>query len=160
MSSSQRFIGCVKWFNNKAGYGFVTYTDSNSSETDVFVHHSAINVDSQQYKYLVQGEYIEFDLIRVESEKHEWQASRISGIHGGKIMCETRNELKNSRNEYKTANQPEHLEVKLPRQKSVAMVSHENPRDENKKVWTLVGKKEKVMSDVTQKRRQTSKASK
>jgi cold shock CspA family protein len=117
--ASEHLLGRVKWFNNKAGYGFVTVTDGSRSGTDVFVHHSAINVDSQQYKYLVQGEYIEFDLIKVESDKHEWQASRVSGIRGGKLMCETRHELKTARSEYKTSKTtttPE--EPRMPRQKA------------------------------------------
>jgi cold shock CspA family protein len=115
--ASEHLLGRVKWFNNKAGYGFVTITDGIRSGTDVFVHHSAINVDSQQYKYLVQGEYVEFDLIRVESDKHEWQASLVSGIRGGKLMCETRHELKVARTEYKTTN-PTSEEPRMPIQKT------------------------------------------
>ena len=60
--ASEHLTGRVKWFNNKAGYGFINVTDGARSGTDVFIHHSAINVDSQQYKYLVQGEYVEFEL--------------------------------------------------------------------------------------------------
>ena len=61
-SNAEKFIGRVKWFNNKAGYGFVTVTDGSKSGSDVFIHHSAIKVDAEQYKYLVQGEYVEFTL--------------------------------------------------------------------------------------------------
>ena len=32
--------GRVKWFNNKAGYGFITITDGDRVGTDVFVHHT------------------------------------------------------------------------------------------------------------------------
>ena len=56
--SQERFNGRVKWFNNKAGYGFVTVTNGHHLDKDIFVHHSAINVSSEQYKYLVQGEYV------------------------------------------------------------------------------------------------------
>jgi cold shock CspA family protein len=53
--------GRVKWFNNKAGYGFITVNDCETNEErDMFVHHSEIKVDQTQYKYLVQGEYVEF----------------------------------------------------------------------------------------------------
>ena len=99
---SEHLIGRVKWFNNKAGYGFITITDGVRSGNDIFVHHSSISVEGQQYKYLVQGEYVEFDLIKVETDKHEWQASKVSGIKGGKLMCETRHETKIARNEYKS----------------------------------------------------------
>ena len=35
--------GRVKWFNNKAGYGFITISSDEQSGEDVFVHHSAIS---------------------------------------------------------------------------------------------------------------------
>ena len=93
-SSAEKFTGRVKWFNNKAGYGFITVTDGPKSGSDVFVHHSSVKVDAEQYKYLVQGEYIEFSLATVENDKHECQATNVSGIKGGKLMCETRNETR------------------------------------------------------------------
>lgn len=102
MSTSERFTGRVKWFNNKAGYGFVTVTDGSKSGSDVFVHHSSIKVDSEQYKYLVQGEYIEFSLSETKTDKHEFQAGEVSGIKGGKLMCETRRESRVARTQYKT----------------------------------------------------------
>ena len=104
-SSSEKFTGRVKWFNNKAGYGFVTVTDGSKSGSDVFIHHSSIKVDSEQYKYLVQGEYVEFTLSTVEGGKHEFQAAEVCGIKGGKLMCETRNELKSARTSYKSIGQ-------------------------------------------------------
>ena len=157
VTPSEHLLGRVKWFNNKAGYGFITVTDGSRSGTDIFVHHSSVNVENQQYKYLVQGEYVEFDLIRVESDKHEWQASCVSGIRGGKLMCETRRDLKLARNEYKAHKSGDEAaavpsEPKMPTQKSVSAESRpprkssaprvrgEGPRDGDKKEWTLVGK--------------------
>lgn len=85
-------IGRVKWFNNKAGYGFITSTRDNA-EMDIFVHHSSIMVDKNQYKYLVTGEYVSFALENVENnEKYNCQAKNVTGINGGPLMCETRNE--------------------------------------------------------------------
>jgi CspA family cold shock protein len=142
--------GRVKWFNNKAGYGFITITDGSRSGSDIFVHHSAVNVENQQYKYLVQGEYVEFDLVKIESDKHEWQASKVSGIRGGKLMCETRRDLKMARTEYKSTKQPEEelapVETKMPRQRvatekrktTAPRARGEGPRDGEKKEWTLV----------------------
>ena len=95
-----RFTGRVKWFNNKTGYGFITVTSKDSGEflnVDVFVHHSAVVVSGQQYKYLVQGEYVEFKLSEMNSGQHKYQVLNVSGIDGGKLMCETRNENQETR---------------------------------------------------------------
>jgi CspA family cold shock protein len=107
VTSSDRFIGRVKWFNNKAGYGFITVTDGPKAGSDIFVHHSSIKVDAHQYKYLVQGEYVEFGLSSVASGDHECQSSDVSGIKGGKLMCETRHELTATRTSYKAQTKPE-----------------------------------------------------
>jgi CspA family cold shock protein len=98
--STESFIGRVKWFNNKTGYGFITVTDGQRSGNDIFVHHSAINVEGQ-YKYLVQGEYVEFSIVDTATEKHDCQAANVSGIKGGKLMCATRHENNVARSAYK-----------------------------------------------------------
>ena len=100
MCCSKREIGCVKWFNNKAGYGFLSVSSEGETEPrDVFVHHSAIKVGHEQYRYLVQGEYVEFEFATVTSEGHKYQAASVSGLRGGKLMCETRNENRSSKPE-------------------------------------------------------------
>ena len=88
-SATGKTIGRVKWFNNKVGYGFITTCDDESS--DVFVHHSQIVVSTQQYKYLVEGEYVHFALSDSTNTEHKHLATEVSGINGGKLMCETRN---------------------------------------------------------------------
>ena len=96
-SSEGNTCGRVKWFNNKAGYGFITVTSGEHSDSDVFVHHSAIVVDQEQYRYLVQGEYVTFSLCHVDDTDHQWQAGKVKGINNGKLMCETRLENRNAR---------------------------------------------------------------
>jgi cold shock CspA family protein len=91
LAQPQRLLGQVKWFNNKAGYGFITVTDGEHTNKDIFIHFSSINVTDSQYRYLIQGEYVEFSLEKSTTEKHELQGTNISGIKGGKLMCETRN---------------------------------------------------------------------
>ena len=87
--SSIRSIGSVKWFNNKSGFGFITSSDGEHAGKDIFVHYSAIKVAKNQFRYLVQGEYVEFDLVKAAADsKHEFQADSISGIKGGSLMCE------------------------------------------------------------------------
>ncbi len=89
-NTSTRNMGQVKWFNNKAGYGFITMTGVNGVETDIFTHYSTVHVKDTQYKFLVQGEYVEFDLVDSTSENHKYQATNVTGMRGGKLMCETR----------------------------------------------------------------------
>jgi cold shock CspA family protein len=95
MSDKKSLLGCVKWFNNKVGYGFITLSDG-ITEQDIFVHHSALNTTDEQYKYLVQGEYVCFELVKSTEidSKHEYFAGNVSGVNGGKLMCETRNQTK------------------------------------------------------------------
>jgi CspA family cold shock protein len=119
-SSSERLTGRVKWFNNKSGYGFITVTDGNKSGSDVFVHHSSIKVDSEQYKYLVQGEYVDFNLSDTKNGVHEYQAVEVYGIKGGKLMCETRYESRVARSQYHYSRPEQEREqsfepVKMPR---------------------------------------------
>lgn len=87
---SSRLLGQVKWFNNKAGYGFITVSDGEQAGKDIFAHYSSIKVVNSQYKYLILGEYVEFVLTKSAGQQHEFQASEISGIRGGPLMCETR----------------------------------------------------------------------
>ena len=91
--------GRVKWFNNNSGYGFITITGGVHEETDIFVHHSSIRVDKEQYRYLVQGEYVDFVLKEMVDSEHKWQATGVSGIFGGKLMCETRLETRATRSD-------------------------------------------------------------
>jgi len=88
---AERLTGTVKWFNNKAGFGFITVCEPGEyNEKDIFVHYTSIRVSNSQYKYLVQGEYVDFTLVKANSDGHEFQAMDVSGVKGGPIMCETR----------------------------------------------------------------------
>jgi len=136
-SDVEHFTGRVKWFNNKAGYGFITISDGPRSGTDIFVHHSAINIDDNQYKYLIEGEYVVFDLVKTDSDQHDCQASKVSGIGGGKLMCETRRDVRAARTEYNSSKQ----DKSYPKQKKSYKDDKKlRDQDENKKDWTLVEK--------------------
>jgi len=89
-TSTDRKVGNVKWFNNKAGYGFITVGEKSESPVDVFVHYSNINVSNSQYKYLVQGEYVEFVQTPTPDGPHAFQATAVTGIEGGPTLCERR----------------------------------------------------------------------
>ena len=92
INNNNRLTGRVKWFNNKTGFGFITALEGDHKDGDVFVHHSTIKVAQDQYRYLVLGEYVEFELSKIvdSSNKHEFQAANVTGVKGGKLICETR----------------------------------------------------------------------
>ena len=90
-TTTTTYTGQVKWFNNKSGYGFITVlSEGDFHLKDIFVHHSSINVTENIYKYLVQGEYVQFNISKIEGKDHENQATKIKGIMDGEIMCEVR----------------------------------------------------------------------
>jgi cold shock CspA family protein len=98
-SASVRLTGRVKWFNNKTGFGFITIVggdDQFKDASEIFAHHSAINVSQEQYRYLVEGEYVEFSVSNTASGDHKFQAADIRGVKGGKLFCETRHEQRSA----------------------------------------------------------------
>ena len=50
--------GTVKWFSNEKGYGFIEREGSD----DVFVHHSAVNMEG--YRSLTEGQKVEFEVVQ------------------------------------------------------------------------------------------------
>ena len=98
-TSSERLAGRVKWFNNRAGFGFVTVMEGDKKDEDIFVHHSGIVVNSENYKYLVLNENVSFVPRESDNDDHPYQAGDVRGILNGWLMCETRNSNRNSRSE-------------------------------------------------------------
>ena len=50
--------GFVKWFSNEKGYGFI----EREGGEDVFVHHSAIQMDG--YRSLTEGQPVAFEVVQ------------------------------------------------------------------------------------------------
>jgi cold shock CspA family protein len=95
----KKLAGCVKWFNMKTGFGFLSVVQSVPGSdlkvgSEIFVHHSNVKVAEEQYRFLVQGEYVEFDMVADASGKHDFVVANISGIKGGSLMCEVQNAQK------------------------------------------------------------------
>ncbi len=53
---SEKEIGTVKWFNDAKGFGFI----SREGSDDVFVHHTAIQMDG--FKTLREEQQVEFSV--------------------------------------------------------------------------------------------------
>ena len=50
--------GTVKWFNDSKGFGFI----SQEGGEDVFVHHTAIQMDG--FRSLAEGDRVEFEIVK------------------------------------------------------------------------------------------------
>jgi CspA family cold shock protein len=50
--------GTVKWFSNEKGYGFI----EREGGSDVFVHHSAIQMDG--FRTLSEGQRVTFEVVQ------------------------------------------------------------------------------------------------
>ena len=139
VSDSTRQQGIVKWFNNRSGFGFVTTLGDDTK--DIFVHHSGVSVNREQYKYLVQGEYVEFVLTSSSNTDHEFQATQVTGIGGGPLMCETRFLNKQERME-KSDGDDEDRRERRPRARG-ARRRGGGPRDGNRgnDKWVLENRK-------------------
>ena len=83
-------IGQVKWFNMKAGYGFINVRTGEHTGKDIFVHYTSVKVVNPQYRYLIAGEYVQFNVDTPTDGKHEFHAVNVSGIENGPLMCEAR----------------------------------------------------------------------
>lgn len=59
-TTGERHAGEVKWFNDKKGYGFIVPDDKQMK--DVFVHHSAIQMEG--FRSLEEGQKVQFDLMQ------------------------------------------------------------------------------------------------
>ena len=51
--------GTVKWFNARKGFGFIT---PDEGEKDVFVHHTAIVTENDEFASLNENDKVEFDV--------------------------------------------------------------------------------------------------
>lgn len=135
-NSSAVTRGRVKWFNNRAGYGFITVSSGEHKNEDVFVHHSAVQVKQEQYRYLVQGEYVDFKLCAVSDEAHKWQAGEVSGVDGEKLMCETRLDSRASRTNRKETTTTDTSRVRQEQSHYRVRSRGSGPREGNE--WMLV----------------------
>lgn len=93
---NKKVCGAVKWFNNKRGYGFITYNTPSNNETNIFVHYNYIKGGEEEsvdkkYKFLYPNEYVEFEIIEVPNKKvkdYKYMATNVTGINGKKLTCQ------------------------------------------------------------------------
>ena len=95
--------GCVKWFNSRHKYGFITVlSEGEHKNVDLFVHQSNIITKEPCYRFLVAGENVKFEIKKTDNEKHAIQTVNVSGLNNVALKCETprppRDELSNNNN--------------------------------------------------------------
>ena len=141
-AATSRVSGQVKWFNLKAGYGFLSVGqplcagDSLVTTADVFVHHTNIRVGKSQFRYLVQGENVEFDVCESsKGDQHKFEAQNVKGPDGGPLTCEVKNEERRQEQQGQQQ-QEQQQQAGLVGQRSRPRRRHEDtpPQDE----WLIV----------------------
>jgi cold shock CspA family protein len=91
---TERLFGVVKWFDKMKGYGFVRQLQT---DNDYFVHYSQLKCDGEhQTKYLVAGEYIQFNISETTSTSVSRSTGRsslvavnVTGIMDGPLLYES-----------------------------------------------------------------------
>lgn len=81
------YIGYVKWFDDKKGYGFVRIlTQGDRYEEDVFVHQSNIHPNRSTYRTLRESETVRFNLSTTDERP---QVTDLVGVNG-RLYCDSR----------------------------------------------------------------------
>lgn len=102
-TENKLYKGQCKWFNDRCGYGFISYSstnDLNNPDKDIFVHFTNIlSKETEAYKALQSGEYVQFNITSCDNKDTSdenatrEQAVNITGIDGGKLLNEYRNHI-------------------------------------------------------------------
>lgn len=89
--NQQKIQGQVKFFNKDRGFGFIKDVNSN---TEYFVHHTAVHPQTRCWNVLYKGEYVEFSIVDGNKGK---QADNVTGLNGGSLMCDNEFEYRRRR---------------------------------------------------------------
>ena len=80
-----KYVGQVKWWNDRLGFGFATICDGPDTGRDIFVHHTGVRPLRSNYRTLRKGEYVNFNITQGHNG---YQAVDVTGICGGMLMCD------------------------------------------------------------------------
>ena len=89
-SNPNHVVGCVRRFNNKLKYGFITViSEGDYKGQDIFVYQSGIKKGNEnRYRMLYIGECVEFDIAPSGKPEYQHQAINVSGFNGHGLMCD------------------------------------------------------------------------
>lgn len=110
MTDTPRFIGRVKFYNTRYGYGFIHGPLDVDDQSDIYFRHNGVSPSSTNFPItLYQGEYVEYELIQVQNDDPAKStiASNITGLYGGPLMMDSR-PPKRRRPDYETNRKATH----------------------------------------------------
>jgi cold shock CspA family protein len=89
-SPADNVVGCVRRFNRKLGYGFISVISAGDHQgEDIFVHQSSIKLgNSNRPRMLFIGECVEFSIGPSGKPEHPTQAINVGGFNGNSLMCD------------------------------------------------------------------------
>ena len=100
-----KYLGQVKWWNDKLGFGFATICDGPDRGRDIFVHHTGIRPATSSYRTLRKGEYISFNITNGQNGE---QAVDVTGVCGGSLMCDVGGQqVTRQQQQHQCQNQPQ-----------------------------------------------------
>jgi CspA family cold shock protein len=86
--NAPRYTGCVKWFDNRKGFGFVNKQEADGQlGGELFVHHSCLVTKGNCFRTLYPGEYVQFYIYNDAQSTRDF-AVNVTGINGGSLQCE------------------------------------------------------------------------
>ena len=88
-----------KWFNRQSGWGFLVLTESGGDYAgdEIFVHYNTLQCTKDVFRYLTAGEYVSVTVGTTDDAKRPWQALQVTGIDGGVLLCESRDDERTSK---------------------------------------------------------------
>ena len=97
--SDTKWTARCKWFNRQSGWGFLVLTESagDYEGDEIFVHYNTLQCTKDVFKYLTAGEYVSVQIGKTDDAKRPWQALFVTGIDGGILLCESRDEERTAR---------------------------------------------------------------
>jgi len=86
---AQVYLGCVKWFDDQKGYGFIKVLEP--ALADVFVHIRDLNPKFTHNPTLYTGEYVEFSTApngHTPEGVVRLKATNVTGPRDGTLLCD------------------------------------------------------------------------